>query len=86
MKRRRVIFILSIISLIVLSLNICSFAMNTGFSTSEPDEKSNKKEKVGKKGPVKSQENNQGHTAQVKKIIERSLINNEKIMDVKQLE
>ena len=39
MKRRRVIFILSIISLIVLSLNICSFAMNTGFSTSEPDEK-----------------------------------------------
>lgn len=39
MKRRRVISILSIISLIVLSLNICSFAMNTGFSTSEPDEK-----------------------------------------------
>ena len=39
MKRRRVIFILSIVSLIVLSLNICSFAMNTGFSTSEPDEK-----------------------------------------------
>lgn len=39
MKRRRVIFILPIISLIVLSLNICSFAMNTGFSTSEPDEK-----------------------------------------------
>lgn len=48
--------------------------------------KRNKKEKVGKKGPVKSQENNQGHTAQVKKVIERSLINNEKIMDVKQLE
>ena len=39
MKRRRVIFILPIISLIVLSLNICSFAMNTGFSTSEPDKK-----------------------------------------------
>lgn len=39
MKRRRVIFILPIVSLIVLSLNICSFAMNTGFSTSEPDEK-----------------------------------------------
>ena len=34
-----VIFILPIISLIVLSLNICSFAMITGFSTSEPDEK-----------------------------------------------
>ena len=48
--------------------------------------KRNKKEQVGKKGPVKSQENNQGHTAQVKKVIERSLINNEKIMDVKQLE
>lgn len=31
MKRRRVIFILPIVSLIVLSLNICSFAMNTGF-------------------------------------------------------
>lgn len=41
MKRRRVIFILPIISLIVLSLNICSFAMNTGFSTSEPDKKNN---------------------------------------------
>lgn len=86
MKRRRVIFILSIISLIVLSLNICSFAMNTGFSTSEPDEKKQQEGTGWKKGPVKSKENNQGHTAQVKKVIERSLINNEKIMDVKQLE
>ena len=39
-----------------------------------------------KKGPVKSKENNQNHTALVKKVIGRSLINNEKIMDVKQLE
>ena len=38
------------------------------------------------KGPVKSKENNQNHTALVKKVIGRSLINNEKIMDVKQLE
>ena len=49
MKRRRVIFILSIISLIVLSLNICSFSMNTGFSTSEPDEKKQQEGTVGKK-------------------------------------
>ena len=39
-----------------------------------------------KKDPVKSKENNQDHTAPVKKVIGRSLINNEKIMDVKQLE
>lgn len=60
--------------------------MNTGFSTSEPDEKKQQEGTGWKKGPVKSKENNQGHTAQVKKVIERSLINNEKIMDVKQLE
>lgn len=39
MEYKKLLFILPIISLIVLSLNICSFAMNTGFSTSEPDEK-----------------------------------------------
>ena len=53
MKRRRVIFILSIISLIVLSLNICSFAMNTGFSTSEPDEKKQQEGTVGKRSGKK---------------------------------
>ena len=48
-----------------------------------------KKEQEGtgwEKGPVKSKENNQDHTALVKNVIGRSLINNEKIMDVKQLE
>ena len=39
-----------------------------------------------KKDLVKSKENNQDHTAPVKKVIGRSLINDEKIMDVKQLE
>ena len=38
------------------------------------------------KGSAKNKENNQDHTALVKNVIERSLINNEKIMDVKQLE
>lgn len=41
MKRRRVIFILPIVSLIVLSLNICSFAMNTGFQQANLTKKSN---------------------------------------------
>ena len=48
-----------------------------------------KKEQEGtgwKKGSAKSKENNQDHTALVKNVIGRSLINNEKIMDVKQLE
>lgn len=39
-----------------------------------------------KKDPVKSKENNQDHIVPVKKVIGRSLINDEKIMDVKQLE
>ena len=53
----------------------------------ERDLKKKEQEGTGwEKGPVKSKENTQDHTALVKNVIGRSLINNEKIMDVKQLE